>query len=150
MGGGLAGRGVAPLLAILILGAAGPAAAQAPAVPPGLRPAPAPPGTLRPPNFIAIPTAPEPFQAVEPSPPPQPPAVVRAPRPTPAPTPVAETEEAGSIGLPIRRAVIHHLGGRAVVDALRAAGHLRRLADTIHEPYSHRSERSASTQCHQL
>ena len=131
MGGGLAGRGVAPLLAILILGAAGPAAAQAPAVPPGLRPAPAPPGTLRPPNFIAIPTAPEPFQAVEPSPPPQPPAVVRAPRPTPAPTPVAETEEAGSIGLPIRRAVIHHLGGRAVVDALRAAGHLRRLADTI-------------------
>ena len=126
----MAGRGIAPFLAILILGAAGPSAAQTQAVPPGLRPTPPPPGTLRPPNFIAIPIAPEPFQAAAP-PPTQPPAVVRAPRPMPVPTPVVETEDAGSIGLPIRRAVIHHLGGRAVVDALRAAGHLRRLADTI-------------------
>ena len=124
MGGRLAGRSVAPLLAILVLGAAGPAAAQA--VPPGLRPNPAPPGTLRPLNFIAIPTAPEPFQAAEP-PSAQMPPGVRAPRPAR----VVETEDTGFIGLPIRRAVIHHLGGTAVVDALRAAGHLRRLADTI-------------------
>lgn len=106
--------GGASLFAVLAFGAA--AFAQAQTVPPGLRPSPAPPDALRPPNFIAIPIAPEP-------PVPAPPA--------PVAQPAADADDAAPLGLPIRRAVIHHLGGTAVVDALRAAGYLRRLADTV-------------------
>lgn len=131
--GSQAGRKAAALAAAFVLGTMGRPAAQAPAVPPGLRARPEPPGTLRPLNFIAIPVAPAaPLEAASPAPvvqpaPVRPPVVIRAPRPVP----VAVAADEAAVPLPIRRAVIHHLGGTAVVDALRAAGQLRRLADDV-------------------
>lgn len=46
-------------------------------------------------------------------------------------TPAARTGDDAAVPLPIRRAVIHHLGGTSVVAALRAAGQLSRLADSV-------------------
>ena len=128
-------RGLAFLLAMLALVTAVGADVRAQPVPPGLRPNPAPPGADRPPNFIAIPLAPAapsstPALAPAPRPPPsRPRAEAAAPNPSPAaPGPAAD---APAIGLPIQRAVIHYLGAADAAGAQRAAGQLRRLADTI-------------------
>ena len=125
----LAHRGAVSFMATLAVSMAG-VAAQAQVVPPGLRPSPSRPDPLRPLNFIAIPFSPGPLAS---APSASLPTALPSPRTARAPRPVlvADTEGEALVGLPIRRAVIHHRGGAAVVGAMRAAGHLRLLADTI-------------------